>query len=289
MKLHVSHRTEYVYEFPRSHLVQSLRLWPTEFEGQTLSTWSIAVEGHQADRGAAFRDGAGDWVETVSMRNVSAMAIVVEGEIETRDLSGVVRGLREKVPQQAYLRPTRATRLSEDLRALAREAIADADTPLDRAHAISRAVADAIVYTPGATEAGTTAAEALTLGQGVCQDQTHATIAMARAAAMPGRYVTGYLHSSADLTVDQASHAWAEIWVEGLGWVGFDAANRCCPDERYVRIASGLDAEAAAPIRGRALGGGEERLVVDVQVLDQQQRAQQSQSQSGNGQSQIQG
>ncbi len=289
MKLHVTHRTGYVYDRPRAHLVQSLRLWPTEFEGQTVSTWAIAVDGHPAERGAAFRDGSGDWVETVTMRNVSAMAIVVQGEIETRDLSGVVRGLREKVPPIAYLRPTRATRLDEALRALAEEATAGTDAPLDRAHAISRAVSDAIVYTPGSTESETTAAEALALGQGVCQDQSHATIAMARAAGMPGRYVTGYLHSSADGAVDQASHAWAEIWVEGLGWVGFDAANRCCPDERYIRIGCGLDAEAAAPIRGRAQGGGRETLDVDVRVMDAQQHAQQSQSQNGSGQSQRQG
>ncbi len=287
MKLHVTHRTEYVYDEPRAHLVQSLRLWPTEFEGQTVSTWAIAVDGHPADRGAAFRDGSGDWVETVTMRNVSAMAIVVQGEIETRDLSGVVRGLREKVPHTAYLRPTRVTRLDEDLRKLAAEATTGQETQLDRAHAISRVVADEIVYTPGATEADTTAAEALALGKGVCQDQTHATIAMARAAGMPGRYVTGYLHTSADGNVQQASHAWAEIWVEGLGWVGFDAANRCCPDARYIRIGCGLDAQAAAPIRGRAQGGGRETLDVDVRVMDEQQYAQQSQD--GTGQSQRQG
>lgn len=274
MKLTVTHRTDYVYEEPRPHLVQSLRLWPTEFEGQTLSRWSVTVEGHEAERGAAFRDGAGDWVETVSMRNVSRAAIVVEGEVETRDLSGVVRGLKEKVPQTAYLRPTRATRLSEELRALAGEATAGIDSPLDRAHAISRAVAEAIAYTPGATAAGTTAAEALSLGKGVCQDQAHATIAMARSAGMPGRYVTGYLHSSAGGAGEEASHAWAEIWVDGLGWVGFDAANRCCPDERYIRIGSGLDAEAAAPIRGLALGGGAERLDVDVRVVEAAQQTQ---------------
>lgn len=279
MRLTVTHRTEYRYDRPKRHLVQSLRLWPTEFEGQKVLSWSIRVEGHEAERGAAFRDGAGDRIETVSLRNVSGMAIVVEGEIETTDLSGVARGLREKVPPQAYLRPTRATRLDGALRDLAERAVAGCEGELERAHAISREVGRQIVYTPESTQAGTTAAEALELGKGVCQDQTHATIALARAVDMPGRYVVGYLHSGADGAAHQASHAWAEIWVDGLGWVGFDAANGCCPDERYVRLGSGIDAQDAAPIRGHATGPGTESLEVDVRVVEAGQGESQSQHQ----------
>ena len=69
----------------------------------------------------------------------------------------------------------------------------------------------------------------------------------------------------------QASHAWAEIWVAGLGWVGFDAANRCCPDDRYIRLGSGFDAAGAAPIRGVAQGTGEEAPDVSVAVQQVQQ------------------
>ncbi|SFG14519.1 Transglutaminase-like enzyme, putative cysteine protease [Palleronia marisminoris] len=271
MKLSVRHRTEYVYDAPMRSVIQSLRLWPTEFEGQDVKNWSVRIEGHEAERGAAFRDGAGDWVETVSMRDVSAATIMVEGEIETRDLTGVVRGLREKVTPVAYLRATPMTRLDAALRELAADAVRGADSQLDKAHAISHAIRSAIVYTTGATESETTAAEALKLGQGVCQDQTHAIIAAARAVGMPGRYTIGYLHSTEDATVHQASHAWAEIWVEGLGWVGFDAANGCCPDDRYIRLGCGLDARSAAPIRGRALGAGTEDMHVEVEVVQAQQ------------------
>ncbi|PZX16041.1 transglutaminase-like putative cysteine protease [Palleronia aestuarii] len=268
MRLTVTHRTRYRFDQPMARLVQSLRLWPTDFEGQTVRRWSVDVEGHPAERGAAFRDGAGDWVETVAMRHVSDVTIAVEGEVETVDLTGFVKGLREKVPPIAYLRPSPMTRLNEGLRALSAEAVGELSDPLDRAHALARAVGRAIPYTPGSTESDTTAAQALEQGRGVCQDQAHALIAIARAADMPGRYVVGYLHSSSDGQAHQASHAWAELWVEGLGWVGFDAANACCPDERYVRIGSGLDSIGAAPIRGLARGAGEETLSVDVSVIE---------------------
>ena len=86
------------------------------------------------------------------------------------------------------------------------------------------------------------------------------------------RYVTGYL-LLAEPTAATAHHAWAEAWVEGLGWVGFDIANRICPTDRYVRLAAGLDAKGAAPIAGSRRGGGAERLAVSVEVRRMQQQS----------------
>jgi transglutaminase-like putative cysteine protease len=108
-------------------------------------------------------------------------------------------------------------------------------------------------------------------GSGVCQDHAQVLIGLARRRDMPSRYVTGYLHSDADGLVHEASHAWAELWVPDLGWVGFDAANRCCPDDRYIRIGSGFDAADAAPIRGLARGEAAESMDVVVAVEAQQQ------------------
>ncbi len=272
MKLQVSHTTSYSFDPPVASLVQSLRLWPTDYAGQSVATWSVTVEDSAYERGAGFRDGAGDWVETVSMRQVGRATIRVEGEVEIRDLSGVVRGLREKVPPTAYLRPSPMTRLDAGLRALAAEACTGVESDLDRAHCLAQSVARAIAYESGTTASGTTAAEALAQGRGVCQDQAHALIAVGRAMGMPGRYVVGYLHSGADGAAHQASHAWAELWVAGLGWVGFDAANGCCPDDRYIRLGSGLDAVAAAPIRGSVSSASEERLDVEVRIREEGQQ-----------------
>ena len=66
-----------------------------------------------------------------------------------------------------------------------------------------------------------------------------------------------------------ATHAWAEAHVEGLGWVGFDISNGISPDQRYVRVATGLDYADAAPTRGRRLGGASETLSVAVKVAQQ--------------------
>jgi transglutaminase-like putative cysteine protease len=195
---------------------------------------------------------------------VSEVAVRVTGTVETVDLTGVLKGHREVVAPETYLRATHPTRGDAALTALAWTA--ESADPLALAHALSAAVADAIAYRPGVTHAHTTAAEALALGEGVCQDHAHALIAVARVRGVPGRYVSGYLFSDADGQAHEAAHAWAELHIAGLGWVGFDPANRCCPDDRYIRLGSGLDAQDAAPIRGIARGAGQESMDVTVAI-----------------------
>lgn len=267
MKLQISHETVYRYEQPIRNLVQSLRLTPSVFEGQKTHDWQIQVSG--GIRGPGFRDGAGDWIEGWTVRGpVAEVTVRIDGRVDTRDTAGVLRGHRESIHPLTYLRHTTATRPDEALKDLAATAAQGAGDWLDLSHRMSSAVSGAIAFVPGATEQRTTAAEALALGEGVCQDHTHALLALARSRDVPARYVSGYLHSTVDGKAHDAAHAWAELFIEGLGWVGFDAANSCCPDERYVRLGSGLDAADAAPIRGVAMGSSAERLDVAVHVRE---------------------
>lgn len=265
MKLRISHKSVYRYDRPIRNIVQSLRLTPSVFEGQKVQDWHIDVSGGQ--KGPGFRDGAGDWIESWTVRGpADEVEVTITGRVETRDMAGVLRGHREAINPMAYLRHTDATLPSEGLRALAARVDTQGIDRLGMAHDMARVVNDTIAFTPGVTQSQTTAAEALDMGQGVCQDHSHALIAIARINGIPARYVSGYLQSTQDGASHDAAHAWAELHVEGLGWIGFDAANRCCPDERYVRLGSGLDAQDAAPIRGVGISQGAERLDVDVQV-----------------------
>jgi len=264
MRLTVDHVTRYQYERPVRSVVQSHRLTPSVFQGQKVEDWSVEVSGGL--RGAEFRDGAGDLVQGWTVAGpVSEVTVTVRGTVETQDLSGVLRGHREVVVPECYMRATGPTRVDKALDALAQTV--GAEDPLALAHGLMGAVADAIAYQPGVTGAHTTAAEALALGVGVCQDHAHALIALARVRGVPGRYVSGYLFADATGAAHEAAHAWAELHVAGLGWVGFDPANRCCPDARYIRLGSGFDAQDAAPIRGISRGGGKEAMDVTVAIL----------------------
>ena len=266
MILSVQHVTHYRYAAPVWFAVQSHRLTPSVFDGQKVLGWQVMVS--EGVRGGGFRDGAGDWVQGWTVRGpVDGITISVQGQVETRDLTGLLTGHRETIPPEAYLRPTHPTRADA---ALAELALSCGGTEaLDQAHRLSAAVSDAIAYRPGTTLAETTAAEALAQGEGVCQDQAHALIAVARHGDIPARYVSGYL--MAEGASGEASHAWAELWIRGLGWIGFDPANRCCPDDRYIRLGSGYDAQDAAPIRGFSSGLAAESLDVTVAVQTLQQ------------------
>lgn len=272
MRLRVEHRTSYRYDAPMRFVTQSHRLTPTDTGGQRVLDWSVEVDG--ASFGAGFVDGAGDAVNTMTLQGpVEAVEILVRGTVETADTSGVLREHREIIAPQVYLVRTGPTEASRPLTELKDRALSGAESAddLDRAHRLAGAVADAIEYAPGATEAHTTAAEALEQGRGVCQDHAHVLIALAHAAGLPARYVVGYLFAAPDGEPYEANHAWAEIHVAGLGWVGFDPANRCCPDERYIRLGSGRDARAAAPIRGVSRGAAPETMDVSVVVAAAQQ------------------
>ena len=125
------------------------------------------------------------------------------------------------------------------------------------------------VRAPGATSAESSVDHILRTDRGVCQDFAHAMIAVARSWGVPARYVSGYLHVTARAGVhvpDNATHAWVECRLPGLGWIGFDPTNRSLAGAGHVRIATGRDYRDVSPTRGVVHGGGAARLEVDVRV-----------------------
>lgn len=274
MRLSVRHTTSYRFDKPMRFVTQSHRLTPAESASQTVVDWSVSAEG--ALFGAAFLDGAGDTVTTMTVQGpVEQIDVLVAGTVETTDTAGILRDHREIISPRVYLQSTAAIKPTGALLELVKRGTAAArpDGDLAHAHALAAAVTEAIAYEPGVTDAHTTAAEAVAQGRGVCQDHAHALIALAQAAGLPARYVSGYLLAAADApAAGEASHAWTEIHLDGLGWVGFDAANGCCPDARYIRLGSGRDAREAAPIRGVSRGGGAEALTVEVVVAAEQRQ-----------------
>jgi transglutaminase-like putative cysteine protease len=269
MRLKIRHATQYSYEGPPAYLVQRLHLEPAEFASQRLLNWSITAPGMEG--ALRYIDGYGNKVHLLtSMPDAESVQIISEGEVETQDSAGVVRGLAAQVPQAIFLRRTPLTQVSEDMETFARQFDA-AQPTLELGHALMKAVHERVIYETGASHAHTTAAEAFADGRGVCQDHAHIMVALARRAQIPARYVTGYLVTGVGVSTS-AAHAWAEIAVPDLGWVGFDAANGQCPTEAYVRLAAGHDAMAVAPVRGSRRGGSApEHLTVEVSVEISQQ------------------
>nr|WP_316655379.1 transglutaminase family protein [uncultured Gellertiella sp.] len=277
MHLKISHTTGYHYDQPVHYALQRLRLTPLSGPGQKVISWSLRMD--HASQQASFIDHFGNRTELWStVEQPKETFIIAEGEIETEDRAGVVGAHGGFCPLWLFLRDTPLTTPGDHIRALASELAGIAD-PLACMHGLMGRLNDAIAYRTGETHSETTAEEALASGAGVCQDHAHAMIATARLLDIPARYVSGYLYMDG-IESQTASHAWAEVHLPGLGWVGFDAANRICPDGRYVRIATGLDYQGAAPVSGLRLSAASERLSVALTVRDQNLPQGQAQSQS---------
>jgi transglutaminase-like putative cysteine protease len=109
------------------------------------------------------------------------------------------------------------------------------------------------------------AANAFERKSGTAADLAHVFIGAAHSLGIPARFVAGYFHE-ADAGEEQSGHAWAEAYVEDLGWLGFDPANGFCPMDAHVRVAASLDALGAAPLRGTRYGVGAETLEIAIKV-----------------------
>ncbi|GAA2872110.1 transglutaminase-like putative cysteine protease [Aminobacter niigataensis] len=262
MRLKVTHRTEYNYDEPIRYGLQRLRLWPVSGPAQTVLTWSLRVEGAREE--VRFLDQFGNDTRLLSIdSDPHTISVVAEGEVETNDVAGVSGPHRGFAPLWLFQHETPLTAPGASIRQLV--AGMGEGGGLERLHALMATIRDRIAYVTGTTDTRTTAEQALEKGTGVCQDHAHVFAACARLTGFPARYVSGYLMM--DDTVEQvASHAWAEAFVEGLGWVGFDAANGISPDERYVRVAVGRDYREAMPISGILIGRAQERLAVHITV-----------------------
>ncbi|MEA3004149.1 MAG: hypothetical protein QOH81_2937 [Sphingomonadales bacterium] len=279
MRLTVHYATLYEYEEPARHIVQLLRVTPQSFAGQNVLDWRIDVDSDVRLR--AGRDGFGNLTNMLYVdRPVERLKLTVTGNVLTQDMAGVVQGLAGELPPLVFLRSTAMTAPSPALAALAAEVDGQGKGALDKLHRLTAAIHGGMQFETESTAVDTPATAALEAGHGVCQDFTHIFIAAARLLGIPARYVSGHLFRRDGAHSQEAAHAWAEGWVEDLGWVGFDPANGMSPDDAYIRVAAGLDYRGAAPTAGARSGGGAEALSVEVEVLKARQKGQfQSQSQ----------
>jgi len=266
MRLRILHTTNYTYAAPARSVIQLLRLTPRNHEGQLVRRWRIDLD--RDGRLIRREDSYGNLVHSVTVDGpLDALAVTVTGEIETQDTAGMVRGAVERFPPSFYLRDTALTRPDPAIRAFAEGAREEAGSdPLAVAHALMAALRSRVAYELGSTKVSTTAAQAFSAGRGVCQDLTHIFVAAARCLGLPGRYVSGYLLQREGPAEQDAAHAWGEVHLGALGWVGFDPANAICPTDAYIRVAAAPDYAECAPIRGARYGGVDERLEVHVRV-----------------------
>ena len=267
MRLAIRHTTRYHFAQPVAHGLQRLRLTPKETQGQAIIEWTMEYTGAREE--LTYDDQNHNHVTLVSVEEgVRDVTITCRGIVETEDKSGVIGRHAGHLPLWAFLGQTDLTRPGPRIRQLIASVGRSDEGIVPTLHDLSSAIRERVGYETGQTHVDTTAEEAAAAAFGVCQDHAQIFISAARAMEIPARYVSGYLMMN-DRTEQEATHAWAEAWVQGLGWVGFDVSNGISPDPRYVRVATGRDYRDAAPITGISFGPAAERLTVSLAVEQQ--------------------
>lgn len=267
MKLEIVHSTRYRYTGPIAETVMEVRLRPMDGNGQKCLDFKLELSHGITPR--TYMDGFGNHVHYFNLvKPHSALSLISRSVVET--------GLGPDADQgedlvQDFLRFRAPVKDVEGVQELARRhTIADPSSPVAVEHALDRlteTISREFTYDRTVTNVYSSVDDVLELRAGVCQDFAHLFIAVARAMGVPGRYVSGYIHTPGDRAV-AASHAWAEAWVAGRGWIGFDATHPVRTTPHHVRLAVGRDYTDAAPTRGVYVGSATGTMAISVKTRE---------------------
>lgn len=236
-----------------NQLVLHLLLTPPTGAGQSVDSWQVNVA--EIDNACGFVDAFGNQVRLVNQsRPEGEVTIFASGVVITNDTNGVLgRATGEPVPA-LYKRVTALTRAPVTLWGKYRTS---GENRLDILHALMARVGETLGLPEASgplTQMQATGEQVQRQGQGSTEatlpsapDYAHLFIGAARALDIPARFVCGYLAPSDGIA--GGLHVWAEAYDDRLGWIRFDPLHQLCPTERYVRLAVGLDAETALPLR----------------------------------------
>ena len=264
MKLEIVHTTRYRYSGPIAETVMEVRLRPMDGNGQRCLEFDLEISS--GVKPGSYRDGYGNNVHYFNLiRPHSGLNVTSRSVVETGGEPDAEPG--EDLVHD-FLRFRSPVKDVPGIRELAsRHPIADpsSGSSVERAlDELTLAISRDFAYDRAATNVYSAVDEVLALRAGVCQDFAHLFIAVARTMGVASRYVSGYIHAPGAATT--ASHAWAEAWVPGRGWVGYDATHPVRAAEHHVRVAVGRDYSDAAPTRGIYIGAATGAMEVTVRT-----------------------
>ena len=286
MKLRATHVTRYLYAEDVSTCHTEVRLSPRIRAGQVPLSHHLDITP-KPDFSASREDYFGNEVVSFSIDQPHRELVIVSecaAEVDSApppnlDLSPPWEQVRLETGQRASPEAFEASQFTFES-PLIRKGAGFAEYAsacfepgrrfLDGVHSLSERIFREFQYDPRATTVATPVEEALAARRGVCQDFAHVMIACLRSLDLPARYVSGYVRAQSEgqeATSAEASHAWVSVWGPVFGWQDFDPTNNVMPHGGHITLAWGRDYSDVAPVKGVALGGGEQIIRVSVNVL----------------------
>lgn len=276
------HVTRYLYEQPVSQCLSEARLTPLVSAQQRLIDFRIEVDP-APDMLDRRRDYFGNEVHALSIsqtheRFITTAVSVVEiqarppvplPDISWEDASALLVEHPDDETLKAYEFSFESpfVPLGPELRSWALPAFRPRRPLVEAVQELSSRVYKEFLYRPRTTSIEMPLIEVFKKRRGVCQDFAHILIAALRSFRLAARYVSGYLRSDAQYQGAEASHAWVSAFIPGYGWLDLDPTNNVMPNQGHITVAVGRDYGDVTPVKGIALGGGEQTVEVDVKVL----------------------
>jgi transglutaminase-like putative cysteine protease len=285
MKLLATHVTRYWYSGPVSMCHTEVHLQPRPRKNQTILEYALEVSP-TPDSLLSREDYFGNQVTFFSLAEPHRELIITSKCLASLDaLAAPALELSpawEQVREEAAKRDTPETfevgqfvfespsiRLGAPFAQYATASFTPGRPFLSAVADLSSRIFTEFHYDRRATTIGTPVEDVLESRRGVCQDFAHLMIACLRSLKLPARYVSGYLRTGGDFVGKGASHAWVSAWCPVFGWQDFDPTNNVMPRGDHFTVAWGRDYSDVTPVKGVALGGGEQVISVSVDVSPQ--------------------
>ena len=278
MKLQVLHRTHFRYARPVRDSFNEARLLPINDPRQKRHRHTLKVQ--PSTRLSHYRDLYNNYVQMFDITRPHTELIITSTSVVTttneKTLAPDARPAEiqnfgsEQEFNHCYdfMKGSAYVELSPEIWRLALDITDEETDAWQAARKIMHHIFAEFTYDEVSTHVHTHSNEVLELRKGVCQDFAHVMLGLCRSLKIPCRYVSGYLYNGPldKLLGSQASHAWVEILLPKLGWLGLDPTNNQQVDGRYIKIGVGRDYSDVPPIKGSYRGTGKQKLKVEVAV-----------------------
>jgi len=282
-RLNISHVTEYLFATSVSLLPHRLRVRPLESHSLRIESSTLTITPAHTVRW--YRDTLGNSVATVSfselsnvLRVLSEVAIAV---YEDAPLDFLIEDYAASCPfdyiidENPDLAPFQQSVYWND-RPLLRDWLTRLgllQRPIDTFALLSRLnceIANHFTYQVREEEGVQSPAQTLALNSGSCRDFAALFMEACRYMGLASRFVSGYLHMTGNDAGNATTHAWAEVYLPGPGWKGFDPTSGLITGNQHIPVAVARRPEAVPPVSGSYVGPAGQRpsLTVSVRVSD---------------------
>lgn len=279
----IEYATQNSYETGLNAAFWQFLIIPENNESQELVRWDfkndLGAKNNVSINGLGFKTVQVRSKKQVDHINFTASFKLIKKEINPFDFD-LPHNIKEeydilsshdyRVDHETYLRKTRFTTLPEK-----HLSIFDFDhkkSIFENLQDLNQWVYGKLFFKPGVTDVDTPLEEIIEKRHGVCQDFTHLFCAIAKKNGVPCRYVSGYLHQGNGFFGDSQMHAWVEVHVPNVGWIGFDPTNNILANHNHIKVSHGKDYTDCAPLKGivYTLGKNETKYSVNVKASEQQ-------------------